>query len=320
MSPESIRKFVASAVFSRAIFGLIIVAAVVVGLETNHEFYARHHAALQLLDRIVVWAFALEAALKMAQYGRHFYRYFYDPWNVADFVITVVCMLPIQAQYASVLRLARIFRALRLVTTVPRLQLMVNSMIKSVPSMFYVGVLLLLVFYIYGVMGVHLFAENDPLHFSDLPKAMMTLFRIVTLEEWTAIMDTQALGSEQFGEYNELSRAGGFTPRAAPHPFVAPVYFVSFIFFGTMIMLNLFIGIIVGSMSEAQEESAKQLLKEAQSDGRAKSLDEDLRNIDASMDDLKGLITNLRLRLENADETRAELTLFDGGDPKRRAA
>ena len=320
MSPDSIRKFVASPLFQRAIIVLIVLAAVLVGLETDRDLSEQHRETLELFNRIVIWAFALEAILKMAQYGRHFYRYFYDPWNVADFVITVICLLPIDAQYASVLRLARIFRALRLVTTVPRLQLIVNSMIKSIPSMFYVGILLMLVFYIYGVMGVHLFGENDPLHFGSLPIAMLTLFRIVTLEEWTAIMDTQALGSEQFGEYNELSRAGGFTPRAAPHPFVAPVYFVSFIFFGTMIMLNLFIGIIVGSMSEAQEESAKQLLKEAQSDGRAKSLDEDLRNIDASMDDLKGLITNLRLRLENADETRAELTLFDGGDPKRRAA
>jgi voltage-gated sodium channel len=302
MSPESIQKFVASALFQRAIVGLIVVAAVVVGLETDHGFYSRHHGTLALLDRVVAWAFALEAVLKMAQYGRRFYKYFNDPWNVADFVITVVCLLPIHAQYASVLRLARIFRALRLVTTVPRLQLIVNSMIKSVPSMFYVGVLLSLVFYIYGVMGVHLFAANDPLHFSDLPKAMMTLFRIVTLEEWTAIMDTQALGSGQFVEYNELSLSNGLTPQPTPHPLVAPLYFVSFIFFGTMIMLNLFIGIIVGSMSEAQEESAKLALKEARSEGRGSSLDAELRHVESSLDDVKELLMNLRLRMENAEE------------------
>jgi voltage-gated sodium channel len=310
MSPDSIRKLVATPFFQRAIIVLIVLAAVLVGLETDRDLSERHRATLELFNRIVIWAFALEAALKMYQYGRHFYRYFYDPWNVADFAITVICLLPIDAQYASVLRLARIFRALRLVTTVPRLQLIVNSMIKSIPSMFYVGVLLLLVFYIYGVMGVHLFGENDPLHFGNLPIAMLTLFRIVTLEEWTAIMDTQMLGSGTFDVYNDLSKATELSPRSAAQRFVAPLYFISFIFFGTMIMLNLFIGIIVGGMSEAQEENTKQHLKKVQAEGKAKSLDDELLNVETSLDEVKKVISTLRLRLENVSDAQAEAALF----------
>ena len=131
-------------------------------------------------------------------------------------------------------------------------------------------------------------------------------------------MDTQMLGSGTFDAYKDLSQATGVQPNPGPNPMVAPLYFISFIFFGTMIMLNLFIGIIVGSMAEAQEESAKLLLKKDQSEGQAKSYEDDLRNLEASMDDVKLLITNLRLRLENAAEARAEAALYAEA-PRRKA-
>jgi len=126
------------------------------------------------------------------------------------------------------------------------------------------------------------------------------------------------LGSGTFDAYKDLSQATGVQPNPGPNPMVAPLYFISFIFFGTMIMLNLFIGIIVGSMAEAQEESAKLLLKKDQSEGQAKSYEDDLRNLEASMDDVKLLITNLRLRLENAAEARAEAALYAEA-PRRKA-
>ena len=48
-----------------------------------------------------------------------------------------------------------------------------------------VGGLLLLLFYIYGVMGVAIFRDNDPVHFGNLKLSLLTLFRVVTLEDWT---------------------------------------------------------------------------------------------------------------------------------------
>ena len=107
-----IGRFVASGLFQNTILLLILLAAALVGMETYPEMIERYGTVLHLLDKIVLWLFVLEAVLKMAQHGRHWYRYFQDPWNIFDFSIVVVCFLPVNAQYAAVLRLARILRAL----------------------------------------------------------------------------------------------------------------------------------------------------------------------------------------------------------------
>ncbi|MEM6505795.1 MAG: ion transporter, partial [Planctomycetota bacterium] len=251
-----IGRIVASKLFQNGILLLILFAAVLVGVETYPSVMAVHGDLLHLLDKIVLWLFVLEAALKIAQHGKHWYRYFQDPWNIFDFTIVVVCFLPVNAQYAAVLRLARILRALRLVSVVPQLQLIVGSLIKSLPSMLYVSILLMLMFYVYAVMGVFLWSENDPVHFRNLQTSMLSLFRVVTLEDWTDIMYIQMWGSDQypFSPGDRAAYAGQFNSQASP--VVGAVYFVSFVLMGTMIMLNLFIGVIIQSMEEAQDEQA----------------------------------------------------------------
>ena len=249
-------RLVNSTLFQNAILGLILLAAALVGIETYASIVERHGKLLDTLNEAVKWLFALEAVLKMAQYKGRWYRYFKDPWNIFDFVIVVVCFLPVNAQYAAVLRLARILRALRLISVVPQLQLIVGSLIKSLPSMLYVSILLMLMFYVYAVMGVFLWGANDPVHFRDLQTSMLSLFRVVTLEDWTDIMYIQMHGSDQypFSAGDRAAYAGQFQSKASP--VIGAAYFVSFVLMGTMIMLNLFIGVIIQSMEEAQDEQA----------------------------------------------------------------
>ncbi|MFN3166704.1 MAG: ion transporter [Phycisphaeraceae bacterium] len=240
--------------FQGAVLGLILLAAVLVGLETYPSLVERYGTVLHLLDQLIIYLFALEAALKMAQHRAKWFRYFHDPWNVFDFTIVVVCFLPVDAEYAAVMRLVRVLRAMRLITTVPQLQLIVGSLIKSLPSMCYVGLLLVLMFYIYAVMGVFLWRDNDPVHFGNLQTSMLSLFRVVTLEDWTDVMYIQMFGSDQY-DFSAQTRAaheGQFHSKASP--VLGALYFVSFVLVGTMIMLNLFIGVIIKSMEEAQDE------------------------------------------------------------------
>jgi voltage-gated sodium channel len=237
--------------FQRAILVAILVGAVTVGLETYPELMQRHGGVILTIDWIVIGIFTLEALIKMVRHGRRWWRYFTDPWNVFDFAILVVCLLPLDGHYAAVLRLARVLRAMRLVSALPRLQVLVSALLKSLPSMSYVGVLLALLFYVYAVLGVALFRANDPVHFGDLKLALLSLFRVVTLEDWTDIMYIQMYGSDVYAIAN---------PAAVPtepeaQPILGAAYFVSFVLLGTMIMLNLFIGVIIGSMHEAQEEA-----------------------------------------------------------------
>jgi voltage-gated sodium channel len=237
--------------FQRFVLGVIGVAAVLVGLETYPEIVERHGDLLHALDAIVLGIFVLEILIKLASYGRRPWRFFADGWNVFDFVIVAVCFFPGNAHFAAVLRLARVLRAFRLLSAVPRLQLLVAALLRSLPSMGYVAVLLALLFYVYGVLGVFLWAENDPKHFGDLPSALLSLFRVVTLEDWTDIMYTQMYGSDVY----PAPALPDVQPLPKASPIVAPLYFVSFVLIGTMIVLNLMIGVVINSMTEAQKEA-----------------------------------------------------------------
>ncbi len=296
-------KIVDSNIFQYFILGCILVAAVLVGCETYPYMVAKYGNVLDLLNEIVLWIFVAEAVLKMARHGKEFYKYFLDPWNLFDFTIVVVCFLPVNASYAAVLRLARIMRALRLLTAVPQLQLIVGALIKSIPSMGYVGILLALNFYVYAVMGVFLFKDNDPFHFYDLQTAMLSLFRIVTLEDWTDVMYINMFGWENYGGYEDLNRANAEQgilpePNSCPGPGIGAAYFVSFVMFGTMIMLNLFIGVILNSMDEARAERDHEEQEARRAAGKGTSVDEDFDALSSQLEQLKSQISTLQRRVQ----------------------
>lgn len=289
-------RFVASGFFQNGILLLILLAAALVGIETYPRMDEQYGTLLHGMDKIVLWLFVLEAVLKMAQHGRHWHRYFKDPWNIFDFTIVVVCFLPVNAQYAAVLRLARILRALRLVSVVPQLQLIVGSLIKSLPSMMYVSILLMLMFYVYAVMGVFLWSGNDPVHFRDLQTSMLSLFRVVTLEDWTDIMYIQMWGSDRypFSVGDREAYAGQFNSQASP--IIGAVYFVSFVLMGTMIMLNLFIGVIIQSMEEAQDEQAADEREKHMAESGEITIADELLLLEKELDALQRRVRTLKDR------------------------
>ena len=225
-------RIVGSKGFQRLVIMAIVLSAVLVGLETSPAILAKWGEGLKRMDRLLVLLFAVEIFMRLLSYGRGVGRFFSDPWNVFDFAVVSACLMPASPQYLVVLRLFRILRVLRLVTTIPKLQLLVGALFKSIPSMGYVVILLAVHFYIYAVLGTFLFATNDVSHFGSLGSSALTLFQVVTLEGWVEVMAAQQTA----------------------FPFIAPLYFISFIVFGTMIILNLFIGVVVNSMTEMQEE------------------------------------------------------------------
>ncbi len=226
------KRIVKSRSFRSSIIAVILVAAVLAGVETSAVMLAQHGALLHALDTIVLAIFIAEIVLKLAAHGRRPLDYFRDGWNIFDFTVVVLCILPVAGPFASVLRLVRTLRLLRLVTSLPKLQLLVGALIKSLSSMGYVGLLLALVFYIYAVTGVHLFGKVSPEYFGSLRAALLSLFQMVTLDDWRTM-------------YEGAKSAA---------PLAATVYFVTFILLGTMIMLNLFIGIVMNSMAEMHDE------------------------------------------------------------------
>jgi voltage-gated sodium channel len=250
------KSIVKSKIFQRLILVTILLAGVVVGVQTYKAFAREHAIVLNTLDSFILGIFVIEAVIKILAEGNRPQNYFRNPWNIFDFIIVVACLLGpvihLGADFLPVLRLARILRVLRLVSAIPKLQLLVSCLLRSLPSMFYVSILLFLLFYIYGTMAVFLFAENDPIHFRNLQTSILSLFRVVTLEDWTDVMYINMYGSENYGySSNDLAK---WTPISSSSPLGAAIFFVSFVLIGTMIVLNLVIGVIMNSMDESNAE------------------------------------------------------------------
>ena len=250
------KSIVNSKSFQRLIIFTILLAGIVVGVQTFKVFASENVVVLDLLDSVILGIFVIETVMKILAEGNRPFNYFKNPWNVFDFIIVGACLLEpiihVGGDFLPVLRLARILRVLRLVSAIPKLQLLVSCLLRSLPSMFYVSILLFLLFYIYGTMAVFLYSENDPIHFRNLQTSILSLFRVVTLEDWTDIMYINMYGSDHYGyNANDLAK---WAPTSSAAPLGAALFFVSFVLIGTMIVLNLVIGVIMNSMGESNAE------------------------------------------------------------------
>lgn len=278
-----IKQLVGSTSFHHAIVAVIVLAGVVAGLETSPALMARHGGLLLALDQFILGIFIVEALLKMAAHGRRPWLYFADGWNVFDFVIVVLCVLPMAGPFAAVLRLARALRLLRLVSALPKLQLLVGALLKSLSAMGYVTLLLALLFYIYAVTGIHLFGAHDPENFGSLPAAFLSLFRLVTLDNWTDLFNAQ------------IAHVSGLK---------VALYFVTFIVFGTMIILNLFIGIIMNSMSEMHAEIAARDRAEHERQTGSAALEDELKLLEQEMNQMQARLAGLRRQWSHGSPPR----------------
>jgi voltage-gated sodium channel len=290
---QTSKKIADSAWFNNFILSVILGAGVVVGIQTYGDQVAHMKELLWTLDQIILFIFLVEVIIKMAAEGSRPLRYFRDPWNVFDFSIVAVCYLAllfpeVEGAYVAVFRLARVLRVFRIVRTVPKLRLLVNTLLKSIPSIGYIGILLSVIFYIYATMGVFLFRYNDPVHFGNLQLSLLSLFRIVTLEDWTDIMYINMYGCDH-AIWGYGAAEGCTDPRA--YGFGGALYFVTFVLIGTMIVLNLFIGVIMNSMDEAKRDARE----EADRLGglREKSLQEELEIVSDELSELRNRINSI---------------------------
>jgi voltage-gated sodium channel len=253
----------------------VILAGIVVGLETSTTIMSVYGSAIVVLDRLVLALFVAEISIRIAAFGSNPWRYFADPWNIFDFTVVTLCFLPAGGNFMAVLRLVRTLRLLRLLTVLPKLQMIVGALLRSIPSIGYVGLLLGLHFYIYAVLGVFLFGANDPVHFQSLGKSMLTLFQVLTLEGWADIMRIQIYGCSEYG-YENLKE---MCVASRQSPIAGSMFFVSFIIIGTMIILNLFIGVIMNGMQElAKEDDAEKFKSQTPVDAMA-AIDHAIRDL-----------------------------------------
>ncbi len=245
------------------IIGLIIVNAVVIGLETSPAAMAAAGPLLKAIDLFALSVFVIEILAKLIIYRLRFFK---DPWNLFDFTIVAVALLPTSDGF-SVLRALRILRALRLVSAVPKMRMVVQALLSAVPAMFSVIGLLSLIFYIAAVMATKLFGADFDEWFGSIGRSLYSLFQIMTLESWSM---------------------GIVRPVMELHP-EAWLFFVPFILISSFAVLNLFIAIIVNAMHEAadEEEAEEKAKQKADSEKALQSLHEEISGLRADISDLK---------------------------------
>lgn len=251
-------RLVSSKIFQNFITLVIIGASVMVGMQTYPAL--ENEPTLNTADSIVLAIFTVECALKVLAVGLRPWEYLFDQdginfWNVFDFVVVVVCYLPLDASMVTVIRLFRLLRVLKLVRTLPELQILVMGLIGSIPSIFYVALLLCLVFYLFGIMCLSFFKENDPVNFADLQTTFLTLFRMSTLDDWVDIMYTAMYGNDIY-PCDPWRDSQCTTPKS--QPLLASLFFVSFTVLSAFVVLNLFIGVVATQMDEAKSRLQKE--------------------------------------------------------------
>ena len=240
-SPErnALARLVDSTLFGAAVLTVILANAVILGMQTYDGLVREHGDLLDLLNEIFLGIFVAELGLRIASYGRRPHDFFRDPWNVFDFVVVGAAFMPGLRENATLLRLARLLRVVRVVRLLPELRVLVLAIARSLPPLFSMSVLTTLILFVYGMIGWLLFDEQDPEQWGDIGQAMLTLFVMLTLENFPVY----------------LERGMEIEPWSV-------IYFVTFILIAAFIILNVLIGVVLNSLQEAREIHLRDELRE----------------------------------------------------------
>ena len=207
---------------------LILLNAVILGLETDADIMDKMWPQLHSIDHAILWIFIAELALLITARG---WRFFLDAWSLFDFLVVAIALVPATGSL-SVLRALRVLRILRLINKVESMRRVVGALLSSLPGLGSVFGLILIIFYVSAVIATNMFGESFPDRFGSLSTSFYTLFQVMTLEGWS----------------EEIARpVMGVFPSSW-------IFFLVFIFISTFIVVNLFVAVIVDSINSAKEE------------------------------------------------------------------
>lgn len=219
--------------FELFVISVIIVSALLVGAKT-YDMPPTVGSITLLLDWFISAFFLVEISIRfMAEpIKRNFFKSF---WNLFDTLIVLVSLIPADnTDLALIARLVRVFRVLRMISIIPELRILLVSLVKALPQLGYVMLLMFIIFYIYAAVGSTLFETINPVLWGDITISLLTLFRVMTFEDWTDVM------------YETME----------VYP-ISWLYYLTFIFFTAFAFLNMVIGIVVNVMEQENEKARK---------------------------------------------------------------
>jgi voltage-gated sodium channel len=239
---------------------VIVFSALLVGAKT-YEMSDTMMLISKLFDWFISAFFLTEITIRFLAERRKI-DFFKNFWNIFDTIIVVISLIPADdTELALIARLVRVFRVLRMISIIPELRILLVSLIKALPQLGYVMLLMFIIFYIYAAVGSTLFEQINPTLWGDITISLLTLFRVMTFEDWTDVM------------YE--------TMEVYPYSWI---FYLSFIFFTAFAFLNMVIGIVVNVM---EQENAKARIEALEEEG------------EPSLKDISQQITRLQDQLQN---------------------
>jgi len=244
--------------FEWFVVSIIIISALLIGAKTYH-IPDSWMLLLNIFDVGITVIFLVEILIRFMATPQKS-RFFHNGWNVFDTLVVVISLIPIEnSDTAMIGRLVRIFRVLRMVSIIPELRLLLNSLLRALPQLGYVILLMFIIYYIYAAIGTTLFYHVNEVLWGDISISMLTLFRIMTFEDWTDVM------------YETM----------AVYP-LSWIYYLSFIFLTTFAFLNMVIGIVVNVL---EDEHARERAEQDAAEGKVT-----LDDLAAEIRELKALL------------------------------
>ena len=320
-----LRRIVTHTLFELTVIGFIICAGVFSGIGVQDPSSADSNW-YKTMEKVFLGVFATELGLKFIAHLDKAMTFFTGKdkwWNLFDMFVVFVGLIPNSFErLATVVRMVRLLRILRLVRVIKQLQVVVLSLVAGVQSIIYVAMMMIIVFYVYAVAGVTMFRRNDPFHFGNLMKAILTLFTVSFLEDWRPVFDINFRGCDHnlYGRLDnglyyaesigmEYSEASSLCTSPEASKWFSVIFFSTYILISAMVLVSAFIGIIVTSMQNASgivrdRLAAEGRFKETQayfslSDDSVKSTEEVFRILDSGF---TGALT-AEIMLEKMDIT-----------------
>lgn len=255
--------FVASLRFQQVVTGIILLNAITLGIETSASFMAEWGGVVEIANHVMLLIFTVELALRIYAFRGRFFR---DGWGLFDLLVVGIAWVPASGAL-SVLRALRVLRILRLISVVPSLRLVVEAMVAAMPGMASIVMLMLLLFYVCAVMATQMFAAALPERFGTLGDSLMALFQLMTMEGWPADIVFPVMEKQPWSW----------------------LFFIPFILVATFVVLNLFIGVIVDSISslKAQREEAINMEARAEAHADTVTILRELRELRAELAELR---------------------------------
>ena len=263
-----LNKIKSGKVFEFSIITVIVVSAIAVGAH-SYSLPPETIKALTILEYIISAIFCMEIGIRMLAEDK-FSDFFRSGWNVFDFTIVAVSLIPIgNAQVVWVARLVRIFRVLRLIAYVPQLRIIIDTLGRAIPRIGYVVLLMFILIYMYGTLGNMFFEKINPFLWGNVSISMLTLFRVLSLEDWTDVM------------YETME----------VYP-LSWIYYLSFIFLVAFVFLNIMVAIVIDAWQEGRVDQEKNvrsgddLLKHEPIDSRFTTLENRIEQIEKKVSNL----------------------------------